>query len=46
MQLEQEMLTVASQLMPGFGIELVDVRIKLINYIDSVRVQVESRMIS
>ena len=45
-QLEQEMLAAASRLMPGLGIELVDVRIKRINYIDSVRVQVESRMIS
>lgn len=45
-QLEQEMLAAASQLMPGLGIELMDVRIKRINYIDSVRVQVESRMIS
>ena len=31
------MLTAASRLMPGLGIELVDVRIKRINYIDSVR---------
>ncbi len=45
-QLEQEMLTAASRLMPGLGIELVDVRIKRINYIESVRVQVESRMIA
>ncbi len=45
-QLEQEMLASASQLMPELGIELVDVRIKRINYIDSVRTQVESRMIS
>jgi membrane protease subunit HflC len=45
-QLEEEMLAAASQLMPELGIELVDVRIKRINYIDSVRVQVESRMIS
>jgi membrane protease subunit HflC len=45
-QLEREMLAAASRLMPGLGIELVDVRIKRINYIDSVRVQVESRMIS
>jgi modulator of FtsH protease HflC len=44
--LEREMLTAASRLMPGLGIELVDVRIKRINYIESVRVQVESRMIS
>ncbi len=45
-QLEQEMLVSASRLMPELGIELVDVRIKRINYIDSVREQVESRMIS
>ena len=45
-QLEQEMLASSSRLMPELGIELVDVRIKRINYIDSVREQVESRMIS
>lgn len=45
-QLEDEMLEAASRLMPGLGIELVDVRIKRINYIDSVRQQVEERMIS
>jgi membrane protease subunit HflC len=45
-QLEQDMLTAASRLMPELGIELVDVRIKRINYIDSVREQVESRMIA
>jgi membrane protease subunit HflC len=32
--------------MPNLGIELVDVRIKRINYIDSVRQQVENRMIA
>jgi membrane protease subunit HflC len=45
-RLEQEMLAAASRLMPELGIELVDVRIKRINYIDSVRRQVETRMIS
>ena len=45
-QLERDMLAAASRLMPGLGIELVDVRIKRINYIDSVREQVESRMIA
>lgn len=45
-QLEQEMLAAASRLMPGLGIELVDVRFKRINYIDSVRAQVENRMIA
>jgi membrane protease subunit HflC len=44
--LEKEMLQAASRLMPGLGIELVDVRIKRLNYIDSVGRQVESRMIS
>jgi membrane protease subunit HflC len=44
--LEQEMLQAATSLMPGLGIELIDVRIKRLNYIESVRLQVESRMIS
>ncbi len=45
-RLEQDMLAAASRLMPELGIELVDVRIKRINYIDSVRRQVETRMIA
>lgn len=45
-KLENEILSSASKLMPGLGIELKDVRIKRINYIDSVRRQVENRMIS
>ncbi len=45
-RLEEEMLAAASRLMPELGIELVDVRIKRINYIDSVRRQVETRMIA
>lgn len=45
-RLEQQMLVAASRLMPELGIEIVDVRIKRINYIESVRRQVESRMIS
>ncbi|MCG6118602.1 MAG: protease modulator HflC [Aquimonas sp.] len=45
-RLEQEILAAASRLMPELGIELVDVRIKRINYIESVGRQVESRMIS
>jgi len=44
--LEQEMLAGASRQTPGLGIELVDVRIRRINYIDSVRTQVENRMIA
>ncbi|HEX7060767.1 MAG TPA: protease modulator HflC [Woeseiaceae bacterium] len=45
-QLERDMLAAASQSLPDLGIELIDVRIKRINYIDSVRKQVETRMIS
>lgn len=45
-RLEQEMLAAASTRMASLGIELVDVRLKRINYIDSVRRQVETRMIS
>ena len=45
-QLEIDMLESAKQQLPNLGIELVDVRIKRINYIDSVREQVESRMIA
>jgi membrane protease subunit HflC len=44
--LEQDMLGASSRQMAELGIELVDVRIKRINYIDSVREQVESRMIA
>lgn len=45
-RLENQMLIAASRLMPELGIEIVDVRIKRINYIESVRRQVEQRMIS
>ncbi len=45
-KLESQILASASRLMPELGIELRDVRIKRINYIDSVRRQVENRMIS
>lgn len=45
-KLEQEILAAASKQMPELGIDLVDVRIRRINYIDSVRRQVETRMIS
>ncbi|HLU05726.1 MAG TPA: protease modulator HflC [Woeseiaceae bacterium] len=44
--LERDMFAGAAALMPELGIELIDVRIKRINYIESVRVQVETRMIS
>ncbi len=44
--LEQEILQRARRLMPELGIELRDVRIKRVNYIDSVRREVENRMIA
>ena len=45
-RLEQEILQRARRLMPELGIELHDVRVKRVNYIDSVRRQVENRMIA
>ena len=45
-RLEAEILESAKRQMPTLGIDLQDVRIKRINYIDSVRRQVENRMIS
>jgi len=45
-KLEAEILKSASSGMDDLGIELKDVRIKRLNYIDSVRRQVENRMIS
>lgn len=42
--LESGILERAKDSMPALGIELQDVRIKRVNYIDSVRRQVESRM--
>lgn len=45
-ELTREMLEEARKQMPEFGIELVDLRIKRVNYIDDVRRKVEERMIS
>ncbi len=45
-QLEKDMLAAAAERMPELGIELVDGLIKRINYIESVRRQVESRMVA
>ncbi len=44
--LEQEILSRAQRLMPELGIALNDVRVKRVNYIESVRSQVENRMIA
>lgn len=45
-QLESEIFAEAKKLTPTLGIELIDVRLKRVNYVDSVRQQVESRMIA
>jgi len=45
-KITRAMLESASKLTPEFGIELVDVRIKRINYVDSVMKKVFERMIS
>jgi membrane protease subunit HflC len=45
-KITRAMLDSASKLTPEFGIELVDVRIKRINYVDSVLKKVFERMIS
>lgn len=45
-EIEQAIQKVAAKQMPSYGIKLEDVRIKRVNYIDSVRKQVEDRMIS
>lgn len=45
-QLTREILREAQKRMPQYGVELVDVRIKRLNYIADVREQVFNRMIS
>ena len=45
-ELESAILAEAQKLAPQYGIELVDVRIKRINYIEDVRKKVYERMIS
>ncbi|WP_437291702.1 protease modulator HflC [Sorangium sp. So ce406] len=45
-ELEREILEAAQAHVPSYGIELQDVHIKRVNYIDSVRQQVESRIIA
>ncbi|MFH1877969.1 MAG: protease modulator HflC, partial [Candidatus Omnitrophota bacterium] len=45
-ELENEILKRAQELAPQYGIELVDVRIKRINYVEEVRKKVYERMIS
>ena len=45
-QITREILKQASVMVPQYGIELVDVRIKRINYVEEVRLKVYERMIS
>jgi membrane protease subunit HflC len=45
-QLEKDILATGTQQMPNIGIELVDVRIKRINYVDTVGTKVEDQMIA
>ncbi len=46
MGITRHMLAAASRLTPRYGIELVDIQIKRINYVESVRQRVFERMIS
>jgi modulator of FtsH protease HflC len=45
-KITREMVADASRLLPEFGIELLDIRIKRINYVESVQLKVFDRMIS
>lgn len=45
-KIAQEILRKAAEITPQFGIELVDVRFKRINYVDTVQPKVFERMIS
>jgi len=45
-KLEQEILNRAQVLVPQYGIDLIDVRIKRLNYVENVRKKVYERMIS
>jgi len=45
-KLESEILTRAEEIVPQYGIELVDVRLKRLNYVEEVRKKVYERMIS
>ena len=45
-KITRAILAEASKAMPAFGMELVDVRIKRLNYVEKVRLKVYERMIS
>lgn len=45
-QITSDIVTIASKVTPQYGIELIDVMFKRVNYIESVRLTVYERMIS
>lgn len=45
-QIADQVLDIASKITPQYGIELIDVMFKRVNYIESVRLKVYDRMIS
>lgn len=45
-QIRKEILELAKELVPQYGIELIDVRIKRINYVEEVQKKVYERMIA
>jgi len=45
-KISEQILTIASKITPQYGIELIDVMFKRVNYIESVRLKVYDRMIS
>jgi len=45
-QISDQILEIAAKVTPQYGIELIDVMIKRVNYIESVRLKVYDRMIS
>ncbi len=45
-EITDQILAMAAEQMPRYGIELVDVRIKRVNYVEEVRLKVYERMIS
>ena len=45
-QISKHILEIAAKITPQYGIELIDVMFKRVNYIDSVRLKVYDRMIS
>ncbi len=44
--MREKIIAIAKELLPQYGIELIDVRIKRVNYVDEVRKKVYERMIA